>query len=99
MTTALKYFKKGFECTKMPEFKHLLFVIVAVSIIGGILSAIIPVIPTILMGFFTTFYLWEKVLAYQGEKIRKLGEFEVNNIIAYIKLWFIKAVNISMHKL
>jgi hypothetical protein len=89
MTTALKYFKKGFECTKMPEFKHLLFVIVAVSIIGGILSAIIPVIPTILMGFFTTFYLWEKVLAYQGEKIRKLGEFEVNNIIAYIKLWFI----------
>jgi len=93
MTTALEYFKKGFECTKMPEFKHLLLVIIAASIIGGILSAIIPVIPIILIGiligFFTTFYLWEKVLAYQGEKTRKLGEFEVNNIIAYIKLWFI----------
>jgi hypothetical protein len=92
MTTALEYFKKGFECTKMPEFKHLLLVIIAVSIIEGILSAIIPIIPTILMGFFTTFYLWEKVLAYQGEKIKKLGEFEVNNIIAYIKLWFMRLI-------
>lgn len=77
-------FKKGFECAKMPEFKSLLLIFAALSVGSVILSAVIPIVPSIFFGFFFTIYLYWKVL--QNLKVKtKNWDLGINNFIAYIK--------------
>jgi len=92
MTGAFEYFKKGFESIKMKDFKNLILTLVIVNIVSGILSVFIPIIPTLVAGFFTSFYVWEIILKNSNIRTRKLGEFEFKNLIPYFKYVIAKSI-------
>jgi len=92
MVGVFESFKKGFDCVRLPNFWQV-FIVIAIAIAAGmILSAIIPLIPQILVGFFSTFYICDKVLNHLGVKTKNWSAINGHNIIEYVKYWIVDIV-------
>jgi len=81
---SFEYFKKGFDCIKMPIFSNLMFILIITVILSFFFSLFIPILPLLFFGFMFSFFLWDKILASFGENTKGLSNLSITNFISYI---------------